>query len=133
MLIAARFGLVRGLAFALLISDLGLDRGSLVATLLGFNLGIELTQLLVVALMMPSLVVLARTPLYPAFRIGVAVIGLVFSVSWMLERATLTAVDPFEGVQTWLVGHPCSSPGRSRHSPSPPASGRGCPGQPAGR
>ncbi|MFE7839369.1 HupE/UreJ family protein [Streptomyces sp. NPDC057474] len=106
VLIAAGFGLVHGLAFASLISDLGLDRGSLVTTLLGFNLGIELTQLLVVALMMPSLVVLARTPLYPAFRIGVAVIGLVFSVSWMLERVTLTAVDPFEGVQIWLVGHP---------------------------
>ncbi|WP_405960688.1 HupE/UreJ family protein [Streptomyces sp. NBC_00024] len=106
VLIAAGFGLVHGLAFASLIGDLGLDRGSLVTTLLGFNLGIELTQLLVVALMMPSLVVLARTPLYPAFRVGVAVIGLVFSVSWTLERATLTAVDPFEGVQTWLVGHP---------------------------
>lgn len=106
VLIAACFGLVHGLAFASVIGELGLDRGSLVTTLLGFNLGIEVTQLLVVALMMPSLLVLARTPLYPAFRIGVAVIGLVFSVSWMLERATLTSTDPFEGVQTRLVGHP---------------------------
>jgi hypothetical protein len=55
---------------------------------------------------MPSLLVLARTPLYPAFRIGVATIALLFSVSWMLERATLAAVDPFEGLQTWLVEHP---------------------------
>lgn len=74
--------------------------------LLGFNLGIEVTQLLLVALMMPSLLVLARTGVYPAFRVGVALLGLVFSVSWMLERATLTASDPFEGVQTWLVEHP---------------------------
>ncbi|MFG2455498.1 HupE/UreJ family protein [Streptomyces sp. NPDC048523] len=106
VLIASGFGLVHGLAFASLIGELGLDRGSLVTTLLGFNLGIELTQLLVVALLMPSLLVLARTAVYPAFRIGVAVVGLVFSVSWMLERATLTDSDPFEGVQTWLVGHP---------------------------
>ncbi|MGW6518498.1 HupE/UreJ family protein [Streptomyces sp. NPDC054962] len=106
VLIAAGFGLVHGLAFASLIGDLGLDRGSLVTTLLGFNLGIELTQLLVVALIMPSLIVLSRTTVYPAFRIAVAVIGLVFSVSWMLERAALTAGDPFEGAQTWLVGHP---------------------------
>ncbi|KQX80857.1 HupE/UreJ family protein [Streptomyces sp. Root1310] len=106
VLIAAGFGLVHGLAFASLIGDLGLDRGSLVTTLLGFNLGIELTQLLVVALIMPSLIVLSRTPVYSAFRIGVAVVGLVFSVSWMLERTTLTAGDPFEGAQTWLVGHP---------------------------
>ena len=106
VIIAGGFGLVHGLAFASLIGDLGLDRGSLVSTLLGFNLGIELTQLLVVALMMPSLLVLARTAAYPAFRIGVALLGLLFSVSWMLERATLTASDPFEGVQTWLVEHP---------------------------
>ncbi|USQ82467.1 HupE/UreJ family protein [Streptomyces phaeoluteigriseus] len=106
VLIAVGFGLVHGLAFASLIGDLGLDRGSLVTTLLGFNLGIELTQLLVVALMMPSLLALARTTVYPAFRVGVAVIGLVFSASWMLERAKLTDGDPFEGVQTWLVGHP---------------------------
>ena len=35
-----------------------------------------------------------------------AVVGLVFSVSWTLERATLTSFDPFESIQTWLVGHP---------------------------
>jgi hypothetical protein len=106
VLIAGGFGLVHGLAFASLIDDLGLDRGPTVRCLLAFNLGIELTQLLAVALIMPSLLVLARTPLYPAFRIGVATIALLFSVSWMLERATLTAVDPFEGLQTWLVEHP---------------------------
>ncbi|MFD3581097.1 HupE/UreJ family protein [Streptomyces sp. NPDC058683] len=106
VLIASGFGLVHGLAFASLIGELGLDRGSLVTTLLGFNLGIELTQLLVVALLMPSLLVLARTTVYPAFRIGIAVVGLVFSGSWMLERAALTPADPFESLQTWLVGHP---------------------------
>ncbi|MFI6579090.1 HupE/UreJ family protein [Nocardiopsis sp. NPDC050513] len=106
VLIAAGFGLVHGLAFASLVADLGLDRGSLVTTLLGFNLGIEFTQVLVVLAMMPALVLMARTPVYPAFRVGVAAVALVFSVSWTLERATLTSVDPFEGAQTWLVGHP---------------------------
>lgn len=106
VLIAGGFGLVHGLAFASLIGDLGLDRGSLVTTLLGFNLGIELTQLLVVALIMPSLLVLARTAWYPAFRLTLAALGLLFSASWMLERAALTSSDPFEGVQTWLVAHP---------------------------
>ena len=61
VLIAGGFGLVHGLAFASAISGVGLDRTSLVATLLGFNVGIELTQLGVVALLMPSLLVLART------------------------------------------------------------------------
>ncbi|KPI02342.1 hypothetical protein OK074_5343 [Actinobacteria bacterium OK074] len=106
VVIASGFGLVHGLAFASLIGELGLGRGAFVTTLLGFNLGIELTQLLVVALLMPSLLVLARTAVYPAFRVGVACVGLVFAVSWTLERAALTSTDPFEGVQTWLVSHP---------------------------
>jgi hypothetical protein len=82
------------------------DRGSLVTTLLAFNLGIELMQLLVVALMIPPLVVVARTAAHPAFRIGMALVGLLFSASWMLERATLTSSGPFEGMQTWLVQRP---------------------------
>ncbi|MEV6482549.1 HupE/UreJ family protein [Streptomyces sp. NPDC051576] len=106
VVIAVGFGLVHGLAFASALGELGLERGSLVTTLLGFNLGIEVTQLLVVALLMPSLLVLSRTAAYPVFRIGTAAVGLLFSTSWMLERATLTSTDPFEGVQTWLVGHP---------------------------
>jgi hypothetical protein len=36
----------------------------------------------------------------------VAAVGLLFSMSWMLERAALTSSDPFESVQTWLVEHP---------------------------
>ncbi|XUL87896.1 HupE/UreJ family protein [Streptomyces galilaeus] len=106
VVIAAGFGLVHGLAFASVIGALGLDRGSLVTTLLGFNLGIEITQLLVVALLMPSLLVLARTALYPAFRVGTAAVGLMFALSWLLERAGVTASDPFEALQIWLVGHP---------------------------
>lgn len=106
VLIAVGFGLVHGLAFASLIGDLGLDRGSLVTTLLAFNLGIELIQLLVVALLMPSLIVLSRTAVYPVFRVGLALVALVFSVSWMLERSTLTRSDPFQSLQTWLVEHP---------------------------
>lgn len=106
VLIALGFGLFHGLAFASLIGDLGLDRGSLVTTLLGFNLGIELLQLLVVALLMPSLIVLSRTAVYPVIRVGLALVALVFSVSWMLERSTLTRSDPFKSLQTWLVEHP---------------------------
>ena len=51
--IALTFGLMHGLAFAALPGQLDLSRGALVTTLLGVNLGIELTQLIVVALIMP--------------------------------------------------------------------------------
>jgi hypothetical protein len=77
--IAAGFGLMHGLAFATLLGRLDLTRGSLVTELLGFNLGIELTRLLVVALIMPSLLALSRTQLYPAVRAALANGGIVLA------------------------------------------------------
>lgn len=106
LLIAVTFGLVHGLGFATALSDLGLADGTLVSTLLGFNIGIELTQLLVVALCMPSLLVLVRTRLYTPLRLTVATAGLLFSASWMLERSGAVASDPFEPLTEWAVHHP---------------------------
>ncbi|NOT60997.1 MAG: HupE/UreJ family protein, partial [Acidobacteria bacterium] len=47
--VAAGFGLVHGLAFATVLSDLQLSAGPLALSILGFNLGIELMQLFVIA------------------------------------------------------------------------------------
>ena len=51
--ISALFGLVHGFGFAGALSDLGLDRADLARTLAGFNLGVELGQLGIVALLLP--------------------------------------------------------------------------------
>jgi hypothetical protein len=105
--IAVTFGLVHGLAFASLLGELDLDRSSLVFALFGFNLGIELTQLLVVALIMPSVYLLSRTPIYAPFRIAGGLLGIVLAGSWLLQRTTLTPSDPFESVTDSLfVQHP---------------------------
>ncbi|WP_285473153.1 HupE/UreJ family protein [Actinoplanes sp. NBRC 101535] len=104
--IAAGFGLMHGLAFAALVADLGLGRESLVTDLLGFNLGIELTQLIVVALLMPSFLALDRTRLYPGFRIVVAGTGIVLAAAWFAERTTMIGGNPLEPVTDHLVEHP---------------------------
>ncbi|WP_433824567.1 HupE/UreJ family protein [Actinoplanes sp. CA-015351] len=104
--IAAGFGLMHGLAFAALIGDLGLGRSNLVADLLGFNLGIEITQLLVVALLMPSLLLISRTRAYPACRIVLAGTGIVLAAAWLAERTTLISGNPLEPVTQQLVEHP---------------------------
>ena len=104
--IAVGFGLVHGLAFATLLGDLGLSGGALVSSLLGFNLGIELTQLVVVALVMPSLYLLSRSASYVAVRVSVALIGILLSGAWFLERTRLIGADPFAPVTTMLVEHP---------------------------
>jgi hypothetical protein len=110
VLIAGGFGLMHGLAFASLLSTLDLSRGGLVTTLLGFNLGIELTQLLVVALVMPSLMVLSRTPGYPLLRTGLATVGALLAAAWLAERSGLASGNPLEPVGDVLVNHPWALP-----------------------
>jgi hypothetical protein len=104
--IAAGFGLMHGLAFAALLGQLDLGGGSLVTELLGFNLGIELTQLIVVALIMPSLMALSRTQAYPAVRLALASFGVVLAAAWLAERTRLLNANPLEGLSTALVAHP---------------------------
>jgi hypothetical protein len=59
--VAFAFGLVHGFGFAGILADLELPRNRLVAALFGFNAGVELGQLGVVALIWPLLGVLRRT------------------------------------------------------------------------
>ena len=59
---AAVFGLVHGMAFSTTLSSLNLSGSQLALSLLGFNVGIEMMQLVVVLLVLPPLIVLARTP-----------------------------------------------------------------------
>jgi hypothetical protein len=109
--IAGSFGLLHGLAFATLLGQLDLSNSSLVTTLLGFNLGIEVTQLLVVALVMPSLILLSRTNVYPFLRTGTAVLGAVLATGWLAERSRLISTNPAEPMGDLLVNHPIALAG----------------------
>ena len=84
--VAAGFGLVHGLAFATTLANLQLDAGPIALSILGFNLGIELMQLLVITLTIPWLMLLSRTPAYRFVRIGGAFIAAVAAVAWIAER-----------------------------------------------
>ena len=106
VLIAGGFGLLHGLSFAAVLTGLDLSRTSLVTTLLGFNLGIEFAQLLVVALVMPSLLLLARTVAYAALRLILAALGAVLAAGWFAERAGLMNTNFLEPVGNLLTEHP---------------------------
>ncbi len=84
--IAAFFGLIHGLAFAATLDRLGLSRWERVAGILAFNLGIETMQMLVVAAILPSLLLLSRTKGYSWVRIGGAVFAGMASSGWIAER-----------------------------------------------
>ncbi len=86
--VAAGFGLIHGLAFAGTLVNLRLDTGPMALSILGFNLGIELMQVVVIALTIPWLILLSRTSVYPAVRQTGAFLATVAAVAWVVERIT---------------------------------------------
>ena len=84
--IAGFFGLIHGLAFAATLDRLGLGHWDRVAGILAFNLGIEAMQMLVLAVVLPSLMLISRTSAYPVVRIGGAAFAGAASLGWMVER-----------------------------------------------
>jgi hypothetical protein len=86
--VAAGFGLVHGLAFASVLSGLHLSAGPLALSILGFNLGIELMQLFVIALTMPWFVLISQTAAHPWVRITGATFAILASGGWILNRVS---------------------------------------------
>ncbi|QES88157.1 HupE/UreJ family protein [Rhizosphaericola mali] len=88
--ISGGFGLIHGMAFASVLSEMNLSGSSLALSILGFNIGIEVMQLLVVLIVFPWLILLSRTKHYKYFRIAGAVLAITSSIAWILERSTGT-------------------------------------------
>lgn len=86
--IAGGFGLIHGMAFAQTLANLNLDGGSMVLSILGFNLGIEVMQLFVIAVTIPWLVILSRGKIYNYVRIIGALFAAIASIGWIMERIT---------------------------------------------
>ncbi|WP_130178237.1 HupE/UreJ family protein [Cryobacterium sp. SO1] len=108
VVVAAGFGLVHGLAFSATLAGLHLSGGQFVLSLFGFNLGIELMQLVVVALVLPPLIVLARTWAYRPLRLVAAGATGVAAIGWLAQRVGFgnpiaSAADGIEGVSLYLV------------------------------
>jgi hypothetical protein len=95
--IAAFFGLIHGLAFASALGYLGLSSWYRLVSLLGFNLGIETMQLMVVAITLPSLLLLSRLRAYSLLRIGGGCFAAIAAIGWIVERSfnTENVIDPF--------------------------------------
>ena len=86
-LVALAFGLIHGMGFARALQDLGLPKGQELLALLGFNVGVELGQLGVVALLFPILAGVRRQAWYP--RIGMPVLSTLIAVAaayWIWQR-----------------------------------------------
>jgi hypothetical protein len=102
--IAGGFGLAHGLAFAATLSGFGLDAWTLASSVLGFNLGIEAFQLLVILAAMPWLMLLARSRCYGPFRVAGAAFTGVAAAAWLTER-TLGWANPIAPLVEGIASH----------------------------
>lgn len=82
------FGLIHGFGFASVLADLGLPQNALVAALIGFNVGVELGQLAIVAVFLPLAFWLRATKFYQVgvFKWGSVLIALM-ALYWFVQRA----------------------------------------------
>ena len=86
-LLAFAFGLVHGFGFASVLVDLGLPGNALAVSLLSFNLGVEIGQLAIVALVLPAAILMRRTALYQTWVFGGGSAAAAFIAGvWMAER-----------------------------------------------
>lgn len=85
-LVAGLFGLGHGMAFSFVLAEMRLSTDRLALSLLGFNLGIELVQLLLVLLALPALLAVAGSRAQPVVRIGVATLTGVAALGWLADR-----------------------------------------------
>ena len=108
--IAIGFGLIHGLAFASTLSDLHLESNQMALSILGFNIGIELMQLVIMTLIIPSLIVLSTTEWYSVIRMTGAIFAAIAAIAWIFERVLVQSNLITESVAivatygTWVIG-----------------------------
>ncbi len=84
--VAGGFGLVHGLAFSSVIAGFGFSPWHMAMTVLAFNLGIEIMQLIVVLLTVPTLILLSRGNSYTPVRLICAACAALAALVWIGER-----------------------------------------------
>lgn len=87
-LAAFAFGLIHGFGFAGVLSDLGLPQGSLLLSLVSFNLGVEIGQLAIVAAFLPLAYGFRRGSYYQVIIVRAGSVAVILlALLWLVERA----------------------------------------------
>ncbi len=87
------FGLIHGFGFASVLTALGLPAQSLVLSLVGFNLGVELGQLVIVGIFLPLAFFLRESWFYRVVVFqGGSWMALSVALGWFVERAFQVSV-----------------------------------------
>jgi HupE / UreJ protein len=95
-LIAFAFGLIHGFGFASVLQELNLPSADLVLSLVGFNIGVELGQLALVAVLLPVAYLFRARSAYPRIVLAGGSMLIAFIASgWLLERSLDFQFMPF--------------------------------------
>ena len=86
--LALVFGLIHGFGFASVLTDLGLPAGALAGALMGFNLGVETGQMVIVMMFLP-LAFVVRASLFYRYTVYIAGSAAAAGLAgvWFMERA----------------------------------------------
>ncbi|MBU8918602.1 HupE/UreJ family protein [Bacillus sp. FJAT-29953] len=87
--LAFAFGLIHGFGFAGILSEMRLDTNHMARSLLSFNIGIEIGQLIIVSLVYPLILWIKKLTLKPIKWVipGTSAAILAFGLVWFIERA----------------------------------------------
>lgn len=100
-IIAFGFGLFHGFGFASVLGEKGLSGDYMVLSLLGFNVGVELGQVLIICMIFPFLFFLRRLNIYPKVINYGSVVLIIISIYWFIER--MFEVDLPAGKYFWMA------------------------------
>jgi len=92
-MVAFGFGLVHGLGFANVLTELGLPTAALAVALVSFNLGVEIGQLAIVGAILPLAYLCRHSWLYPRLVLGggsACIVAIAFV--WLIERSFNTTI-----------------------------------------
>ena len=86
--IAAFFGLVHGMGFASALAELRFENGGILKALFGFNVGVEIGQAIIVAVVLPLLLLLKKKDVvYRGVTRGLSAAIFIAGMFWFLQRA----------------------------------------------
>ena len=85
-LVGLGFGLIHGFGFAGALAELGVPSQSRIIALLGFNLGVETGQLLVICLVMPILFAVRKRDWYARVAMPALSLGIAALAAWWLQQ-----------------------------------------------
>lgn len=80
------FGLIHGMGFADILTEMHIPKSELAIDLASFNIGIEIIQLLIVVLLLPLLTLLHRSKYSRKAIITVSSIAFLLGGFWLIER-----------------------------------------------